>query len=314
MSRPAEPLVERFRTDLQDLTGGSCARLGVAVSGGPDSLALLLLAAASFPGAVEAATVDHGLRPDSAGEAEFAARLSDRLGVLHRVLRLEAPLTGNLQSSARSARYRLLEEWRQARGLDWVATAHHIEDQAETVMMRLNRGSGVGGLGAIRAVNGRVIRPLLGWHRGELAAVVEAAGIEAVADPSNADARFDRVRVRRELGAAEWIDQRALARSAAALAQADEALEWMAERLFAELATRSGPDLRLDAAGLPAELRRRLVLRALRDIDPGANPRGDEISRLLAVLEAGDTATLAGVRCSGGGLWRFAAAPPRRSG
>lgn len=311
---PPQELVSRFRRSSESLVGSGARPIGVAVSGGSDSLALLLLAAASFPGAVEAATVDHGLRPESAGEAEFVAQLCEGLGVPHKVLRPEAPLTGNLQSSARAARYRLLEEWRKARGLDWIATAHHLEDQAETLMMRLNRASGVGGLGAVRAVNGRVIRPLLGWRRDELAGVVEAAGIRSVTDPSNADERFDRVRVRRALAAAEWIDQGALARSAAALAEAEEALEWTAERLFAELGTRSSAELRLDAAGLPAELRRRLVLRALREIDPGANPRGEEISRCLAALEAGETATLAGVRCSGSGVWRFAAAPPRRSG
>lgn len=314
MAEPSAPWVERFRTDLRALSGGACGRLGVAVSGGPDSVALLLLAAAAFPGAVEAATVDHGLREESAAEAEFVARLCRRLGVAHSVLRLEEPLTGNLQSSARQARYRLLEDWRQERQLDWVATGHHVEDQAETLMMRLNRGSGARGLGAVRSTNGRIIRPLLGWRRAELAAVVEAAGVVPVSDPSNSDERFARVRIRHELTGAKWIDQPALARSAAALAEADEALEWTAERLLAERVTAHGGELRLDHSDIPPELSRRLLLRVLRQFAPQATPRGDELSRLLAALEGGKTATLAGVRCSGGGVWRFEAAPPPRSG
>jgi tRNA(Ile)-lysidine synthase len=314
MAEPSDLPVERFRADLQALTKGASQRLGLAVSGGPDSLAMLLLAAAASPGAVEAATVDHGLRPESASEAIFVAALCERLGVPHAVLRPEEPFAGNLQSSAREARYRLLEEWRQDRKLDWVATAHHVQDQAETLMMRLNRGSGVGGLGGIRSVNGRIIRPLLGWRRAELSAVVEAAGIDPVSDPGNADDRFDRVRIRTALAAAEWIDQAALARSAAALAEADEALEWTAERLLLERATAHASEFQLDPSGLPAELSRRLLLRLLRQIDPRAMPRGRELSRLLATLESGRPATLAGIRCSGGAVWRFERAPPRRSG
>jgi tRNA(Ile)-lysidine synthase len=272
---PSPDLVGRFRADLEAIAGGMPGKLGVAVSGGPDSLALLLLALAAYPGQLEAATVDHGLRPESADEAAFVAGVCEELGVPHAVLRPGEPIAGNLQSAARRARYLLLEDWRAEKCLDRVLTAHHADDQAETLLMRLNRGSGVAGLGGIRAVNGRVLRPLLGWRRAELEAIVAASGLEAVTDPSNRDERFDRARLRRQMAGAEWIDPVALGRSAEALAEAGEALDWAAERLFAERAGGSDAELRLDPSGLPAELLRRLLLRAMRRIDPEAAPRGD---------------------------------------
>ena len=314
VTSPSPERIERFRSDLEALAGDAPGRLGVAVSGGPDSLALLLLANESYPDRVEAATVDHGLRPESADEAAFVASLCERLHVPHALLRPTAPIIGNLQSSARRARYALLEQWRQERSLDWVLTAHHADDQAETLLMRLNRGAGVAGLCGVRGVNVRVLRPLLGWRRTELAEIVAESEIEAVADPSNADERFDRARIRRQLSDAEWIDPAALVRSALALAEADQALDWTAERLAAERIHGSGPELELDPSGLPPELRRRLLLRILCRIEPEAAPRGDELSRLLATLEQGGTATLAGVKAVGGVTWRFEPAPPRRSG
>ena len=312
--RPAPEAVARLSADLEALTGGRIGGLGVAVSGGPDSLALLLLAHAGWPGQVEAATVDHGLRRESADEAAFVAQVCGILAVPHAILKPPQPIEGNLQSAARQARYALLEEWRAARGLDWILTAHHADDQAETLLMRLNRGSGVGGLAGVRAVNGRVIRPLLGWRRAELASIVADAGIESVADPSNTDTRFDRARLRAEMEKANWLDPAALARSAAALAEAQQALDWSAERLFAERVTSEADGLRLDPAGVPDELLRRLLLGALRELAPEASPRGEELSRLLATLEQGGTATLAGVKAVGGDVWRLTPAPPRRSG
>ena len=309
---PSPELVERFRTDLEAIAGAVPARLGVAVSGGPDSLALLLLARAAYGGRVHAATVDHGLRPESAGEAAFVALLCAGLNLPHSMLLPEAPITGNLQSAARSVRYALLEAWRAENGLDWLLTAHHADDQAETLLMRLNLGSGVAGLSGVRAVNGRVLRPLLGWRREALAEIVALAGIEAVADQSNRDERFDRARLRARLAASDWIDPAAMARSADALAAAEEALEWTAERLFAERASDGDAGLRLDPTDLPAELLRRLLLRALRRIEPSAAPRGEELSRLLATLEAGGMATLAHVKAEGGETWRFTPAPVRR--
>jgi len=315
-ARGSSAALVRFRADLERLAGGAPGGLGVAVSGGPDSLALLVLASAAFPGNVRAATVDHGLRPESSGEAESVAQACARLDVPHAVLRPSVPISGNLQSAARRARYALLEAWRSEQGLDWVLTAQHADDQAETLLMRLNRGSGVAGLAGIRAVNGRVLRPLLDWRRAELEAVVGQAGLEPVVDPSNRDERFDRARLRRELEGAEWLDRLAAARSARALAEAEEALDWAAERLFDERTRSEGDRLSLDPSGLPAELRRRLLLRALRRIDPHAAPRGEELGRLLATLSQGAGATLSGVKAEAGGVdgaWSFSPAPSRRS-
>lgn len=311
-STPPAEAVERFRSDLAALGCEAPNGLGVAVSGGPDSLALLLLARAALPGRVKAATVDHGLRPEAADEAAFVAKLCTRLGVVHETLRPVMPITGNLQSAARQARYALLEDWRGSRSLDWLATAHHADDQAETLLMRLNRGSGVAGLSGVRAVNMRVVRPLLGWRRSELVAIVAGCGIDPVTDPSNSDDRFDRVRLRRQLCQAEWIDAGAVARSAAALAEAEVALEWAAERLWTERAVPFGDGIRLDPEGLPAELRRRLVRRALGHFALGAAPRGDALGRFIEALEAGETTTLAGVMGHGGPIWELGPAPPRR--
>ncbi|HMG46637.1 MAG TPA: tRNA lysidine(34) synthetase TilS [Allosphingosinicella sp.] len=302
-----EELAARFRADLEALTGAAPARLGVAVSGGPDSLALLLLAHAAYPGRVHAATVDHGLRAESAAEAAFVAGLCGELGVPHATLAANMTDKVNVQAAARARRYALLGRWAGEVEAGCLLTAHHLDDQAETLVMRLLRGSGLAGLSGVRAVNPPVVRPLLGWRRDELAAIVRAAGVGPVADPSNADERFDRARIRRRLAEAPWLDPVPLARSAAALAAAEVALEWSVERLWHERVD----VLTLDPAGLPAELRRRLVLRLLAAIG-GPAPRGEEVGRLLATLDGGGTATLAGVKCVGGKRWRFAPAPPRR--
>lgn len=301
-------LIERFRADTLALTGRLMpGRLGLAVSGGPDSLALLLLAHAAFPGAIAAATVDHGLRPESAAEAHFVAKICVRLGVPHAVLAAGEPVAGNVQAAARALRYRLLGQWAAHEGVAWLATAHHCDDQAETLLMRLGRGAGLAGLAGVRArtqIHGlAVIRPLLGWSRAELAQI--SAPLDPVADPSNADPRYDRVRLRQQLAGAGWLDAAAFARSAQALAEAEEALDWATGRLCAERVA----DGAFDPAGVPAELRRRIVLKLLDAAEP---PRGADLQRLLAALEAGGTATLAGVKCTGGKVWRFAPAPPRK--
>lgn len=252
---------------------------------------MLLLAHAAFPGQVEAATCDHQLRAESAAEALFVANLCAERGIPHATLRLDLPSQGNVSSNARAARYAALEAWRVARGLDHILTAHHADDQLETVIMRLNRGAGVGGLAGIRAINGPVARPLLNWRRSELGVVVSEAGITAVDDPSNRDDRYDRARLRKALAEADWLDPLAVTRSAAACAEADAALNGMDSR----------------------ELTRRRVLAELRLIDPGLTPRGDQLDALIEALHAGHTTTLGKVLCTGGETWTFSPAPPRRA-
>jgi tRNA(Ile)-lysidine synthase len=318
---PAPPLnaIERFRRAADALRDQG--RLALAVSGGPDSLALLLLAAAAFPGEVEAATVDHGLRVASGEEASFVADLCRGLGVPHEILRAEVDRgRASLQRAAREARYGALGQWLAARSIRTLATAHHVDDQAETLVMRLIRGAGIGGLAGIRTKGilpmagseAIVVRPLLGWRRAELRAIVEAAGVKPIDDPSNADPRFDRARIRQQLARNDWIEPVALARSAAALAEADAALDWAAQRLEEERVDAQQDRLALRPDGIPPELKRRLLLRLLARLRPEAVPRGDEIGRLIDKLETGGTATLAGVKCTGGETWLFEREPGRR--
>jgi tRNA(Ile)-lysidine synthase len=318
---PPPDLVSRFRLDLEAVAGADPAPLAVAVSGGPDSLALLLLAHAALPGRVSAASVDHGLRAESAAEAEAVARLCGELEVPHRILAaVVAPAGEGLQAAARAARYSALAAWMDERGLGLLLTGHHCDDQAETLLMRLNRGSGVAGLAGVRAAGPvpgtggrlRLCRPLLGWRRSELQAIVAAAGVAAARDPSNEDEAYDRARLRRRLGEAPWLDPAALARSAALLAEAEAALEWAAARLDAARTETMEGAVKLRPNGLPPELLRRLVLRCLRRVTPGAAPRGEALASFIAKLEQGGTATLCDVKGIGGETWRFEPAPPRR--
>jgi tRNA(Ile)-lysidine synthase len=317
---PPSDLVERFRHDLEALADAT-GRIAVAVSGGPDSVALLLLSHAAWPGRASAATVDHGLRPDSAAEAAEVGRICRELGVPHRILAAKVERAGEgLQAAARTARYEALARWMEADKLGLLVTAHHADDQAETLLMRLNRGSGVAGLAGVRAVGAvpgsggrlRLCRPLLGWRRSELEKVVESAGIEAARDPTNLDQAYDRARLRRQLGEAPWLDPAGLARSAALLAEAEAALEWTAGPLFAARAEVGEGAVTLRPHGLPPELLRRLVLRCLRTLAAEAQPRGEPLASLIARLRDGGTATLCGIKASGGEIWRFEPAPPRR--
>jgi tRNA(Ile)-lysidine synthase len=175
-------------------------RLIAAFSGGPDSTALLVcLAQLGRP--VVAAHLDHGLDPGSADRAEAAARLADRLGVpfvseRREVLRRPSE---SAESAARRVRYEFLEEIRERENARWIATAHHRDDQAETVLLRLLFGSGWEGLAGIRPVHGFVVRPLLGIPRQDLLKIVEEAGLAPVQDPTNLDLGTPRNKVRHRL-------------------------------------------------------------------------------------------------------------------
>lgn len=183
---------------------GDCPRVGLAVSGGGDSTALMLLAADWAPGAgaeLHVATIDHGLRPEAAREAEQVAALCREVGIPCQVLRWQGwDRRGNLQDAARRARKALLSGWAAERGIATILTGHTRDDQAETVLLRLARGSGVDGLAGIAPVtveNGlRWVRPLLGVGREELRDWLRARGAGWIDDPSNDDPRFDRVRAR----------------------------------------------------------------------------------------------------------------------
>lgn len=290
-------------------------RLGIAVSGGPDSMALLLLAQALRPGMVEAATVDHGLRAESADEARMVARLCRDLGIAHSILPVTVGM-GNLQAEARRARYRALDEWMEERGLNLLATAHHADDQAETLLMRLNRGSGLSGLAGVRAsghVPGsprKLIRPLLTWRKQELCDLVRSVGVVAANDPSNANDDFDRIRMRKALAGADWLDPAAIAQSAGHLADAAEALEWcIAQEWLSCVSQRDGGLFYQPRA--PRAVRLGVLMRAIGEL--GSEPRGSAAARLLDQLEQGEGGNIAGVlaTCAQGG-WMLRREPPRR--
>ena len=309
-----DELVKRFRAELERLwpEGG---RLGLAVSGGPDSLAMLLLAEAAIPGRFEVATVDHGLRPESAAECAMVARICVERDVPCEILRVQVA-AGNVQAEARAARYSALAEWASERGISAIATAHHADDQAETLMMRLNRGSGVSGLAGVRerteipAFLVSIIRPLLTFRRPELAEVVEASGLTAVQDPSNADERFDRARVRKALAESDWLDPLALAASAGHLAMADEALDWAAAREWNERVVGSDEGFRYRRLA-PKAVAMRVVARIVADF--GGRARGQDLARLVDRLEAGERGNVGGVLTTvEGSEWVFRREPPRR--
>jgi len=320
---PDPALVGRISAELDRIAGPE-STLGIAVSGGPDSLALLLLAAAARPGKVEAATVDHALRPESAREAQMVAGVCKTLSVPHAILTVEwkrKPDTA-IQELARAARYRLLARWVADRGLSALVTAHHLDDQVETLLMRLNRGSGARGLAGMRRAaplpvpgsNARLLRPLLGWRRLDLEGVCKAAKLKPVEDPSNSDEQFERIRVRRGLAGADWLDPQGIARSAANLASADVALHWAVDKEWESQVSRTESEIIYRPAA-PLEIRRRIVRRAVAALareGKGNIVRGRELDGLVAALASGRKATLRGVLCTGGEQWRFSPAPRRR--
>jgi tRNA(Ile)-lysidine synthase len=155
-----------------------------------------------------------------------------------------------------------------------------------------------------------LVRPLLGWRRADLAAIVDAAGMEAVDDPANRDPRHDRSRFRIILGNAHWADPARLAASAAALRDADEALDWALAPLIETRLVRGEASLTIDPSDLPRELRRRLLLAAFAILSAPV-PRGPDLVRAMAALEAGESVTLSGLQLQGGRRWRLAHEPPR---
>jgi tRNA(Ile)-lysidine synthase len=305
--------------------------LGLAVSGGPDSLALMLLAHAALPGRIAVASIDHGLRPEAAGEVALVERLAATRGIPFTAITL-VPQPGNLQAQARSGRYAALAEWARSSGLGAVATAHHADDQAETLLMRLNRGSGLAGLAGVRAAS-RIedsdvvlLRPLLGWRKAELEALVAAAGIVAVQDPSNANPDFDRAAIRARLAQADWLDPAQLAASAAHIAEGWQALQWYAECEWDEMVVRdegapAGLGFAYCANG-PRVVAIETIIRIITEL--GGHATRAEAARAWDRLWQGENASLGGVLAVPGvekvekigvsmRVWRFRPEPPRGS-
>lgn len=286
--------------------------IGVALSGGGDSTALLHLCLAAGL-RVEAVTVDHRLRAESATEAGLVGQWCAALGVRHEVRVWEhGPIGGNLMDQARRARMALIAGWAKARGIGVVALGHTRDDQAETVLMGLSRAAGIAGLSGMRrefdAGNIRVHRPLLDAGRAELREWLRGRGLPWVDDPSNENDRFTRVKARKALAALAplGITAERLAEVAAHLAQVQAALEVQVAAAGRWIEERAGA-LRI-GAGLwaePAEVQRQLLGQALLWLTGDAYaPRASAMERLIAALTAGRDATLAGCRARKGWLMR----------
>ena len=272
-----------------------------------------MLAASAFPGTVEAITVDHGLRSDATAEAAMVGRFCVGLGVKHSIIAVTVRSGASVQAAAREARYTALTSWCRANGMATLMTAHHADDQAETLLMRLARGAGLSGLAGIRAVREqdgvRIVRPLLGWRKAELGAIVE--GVETVADPSNDDLRHDRTHVRRLLAAGDMLDPHRVSAAAAHLADADEALEWMtAEAIRSRCECGADGVILADVEGLPRELRRRILARLIDMADSATD--GPTLDRAMESIEAGRKTSISGLLITPGRRVRLEKAPERR--
>jgi tRNA(Ile)-lysidine synthase len=300
----------------------------VGFSGGPDSTALLCGLARLAPERrlrLLAAHLDHGLDAGSAGRAEAARRLAGRLGVECAVARREVAALAapgeSPEAAARRVRYRFLEEVRSARRGRWIATAHHRDDQAETVLLRLLQGSGLEGLAGIQPVRGRVVRPLLELSRSELEAELAAAleedsgdPLDPVLDPTNHDLRIPRIRVRRALlpalEAAEPGAAEALARLAGAARRGRAVLDRRLEVLLEPI---GDPEegratvLRDAFEALPEPLRPHalaLLERRAGALYPASRASREELARQLAAPGASR------VGCDLAGGWRWQADGP----
>jgi tRNA(Ile)-lysidine synthase len=325
------------------------ATIVLAVSGGPDSMALLHLAAkwrgkrkgnrqqgGSQKGGhgLLAVTIDHGLRAASAREARQVKRAASVLGVPHRTLRWTSakPKTG-IQAAAREARYRLMMQAAAKAGAAVIFTAHTRDDQAETLLMRMARGSGLAGLAGMARQTWRgdvaIARPLLDIDKARLIATLQRAGIGWAEDDSNADPRFTRVRWRglMPLLAREGLDSRNLGRLAGRLARANAALEQAADAVESAV-VRPDPALRggvlLQAEpfrALAEDIRLRLLNRAIDRTGTEGPAELGKVETLLAVLDRHLKSrgrkrlrrTLAGAMVSvEGDVLRIGPAPSRR--
>lgn len=268
--------------------------VAVALSGGADSMALTLLLQKSMKGRVVALTVDHGLRKESAAEAQKVARWMKAREIEHHILRLNPPKKKTrLQENARAGRYALLIEKCRELGIADLFLAHHLDDQAETFLLRLAAGSGVDGLSCMapqRVEDGvRLLRPLLGIEKERLKASCRKFGQKWVEDPSNVNEDFARIRLRAAAAplAREGLTAERLSKTAQRMSRARSALEEMAE---AALGRTVGFDRKTGVASLkkdgflalPEEVRLRLLGRVLTQV--GGQDGKIRLERLESLL------------------------------
>lgn len=295
------------------------AQIGVAVSGGGDSIALLHLLSRCFdPDQVQlhVATVDHGLRPESAREAEQVADFSEKLGYTHSTLRWKRwDGAGNLQDKARRARYALLSDWAKMHKIDAVALGHTADDQAETVLMRLGRAAGVDGLSAMsarRTMHGVCfVRPMLDLTRNQLRSYLRDNDLTWADDPSNEDTRFDRIKARQAMEALAPLGITPLALSTVArnMEQVRTALDWYSFLAARDLVQVVDGDIVLDHRKfrtLPDEIARRLMVQAIIWISGSEYaPRRRAVNGAIQAARDRRSATVLGCRLTyhNGQIW-----------
>ncbi len=307
---PASPV----RSALEEFFRAYGGRTLLAVSGGVDSLALLTAAAELAPERVGVASLDHGLRPTSAGEVEAVRALAASLGLAFHTAQLGLRPGPGMEARARAARYAALETLRAQGGYQWVATAHTRDDQAETLLMRLGRGAALRGAGGVRSHRGHLVRPLLSVGRADLEEHVAARGLVPVRDPSNADLSLLRARIRHGVlpalvQAAGPAAVKNLAAFAAHAAE-DEALLAEQAALALERARVPGGLDAVAVRSLPGPLQRRALVAWLAEAAVAVS--GRLVSQVQEALRRGGHCGLPGHRLlrSEGGLVRIAAEAP----
>ncbi|MDP4574360.1 tRNA lysidine(34) synthetase TilS [Qipengyuania sp. G39] len=297
----------------------------MAVSGGSDSMAMLLLAHAAGLQCL-VATVNHGLRAEAASECLLVEELCGELGVPCTVIDIMLA-KGNVQQEARRARYEALAKWAMRERLELILTAHHADDQAETLLMRLNRGSGLAGLAGVRErrlIEGTDIelaRPLLGFRRNELWAVIDGTGIAVADDPSNRDTAYDRVRVRQHLERSDWIDVDGLARSASLIEESWSMVEGLAAEDVTLHTKRHGEAFAYDPFAASGVARVPVWIEVVRMIagDLGVTLVRGDAAKIVAALQDARKVNVGGLSAEviedqGAKIWSFRREPPRRTG
>lgn len=305
MTRDTDALRDRIAGHFHDAPPNT---LGIAVSGGSDSLALLhLLHDWSREGgpALRAVTVDHGLRPEAEAEAETVSQRCLALGVTHDILRWNGwDGRGNLQDRARRVRYTLLADWAAANAIEQVALGHTADDQAETFLMRLAREAGLDGLSAMteKWQVGQTVfrRPALSVTRRELREYLQGRGVEWIEDPSNLDTSFDRVRARKVLAELSvlGISARGLSNVAHHLADVRRTLYGIVHEAAKDCVSFQAGDILIASEklrGLQSEVARRLLQAALNWVSgAGYTPRGSAMEHLQAAVRDRRDMTLHG--------------------
>ena len=285
---------------------------------------LLLAHGAGFDCRV--ATVNHGLRAEAVNECRLVENLCGKLDVPCTIIDIMLA-KGNVQQEARRARYSALAQWATRESVELILTAHHADDQAESLLMRLNRGSGLPGLTGVRErrlIDGTAIevaRPLLGFRRSELWAVIDGAGIAVADDPSNRDPAYDRVRVRQHLERSDWIDVDGLARSASLIEESWSMVEGLAAEDVTLHTKRHGEAFAYDPFAASGIERVPVWIEVARMIagDLGVTLARGDAAKIVAALQDARKVNVGRVSAEaiekeGANYWSFRREAPRRTG